>query len=62
MGMDVSTALIAVAILVFFVGVYFAFNAVATRLTAKQIDEDPDVRRHVDPEHRDEDFPIDSEF
>lgn len=60
--MDVTIVLIAIAIVAFFVLIYFAVNALGTRLTGKQIDEDPDVRRHVDPEHRDDDFPVESEF
>lgn len=61
-GMNVTLALVAIGIVAFFVLIYFAVNTLGTRLTGKQIDEDPDVRRHVDPEHRDEDFPIDSQF
>jgi uncharacterized protein YneF (UPF0154 family) len=60
--MNTSIALVAVAVLVFFVVVYFLFHALGTRLTAKQIEEDPDIRRQVDPEHRDEDFPIDTDY
>ncbi|MEP1124088.1 MAG: hypothetical protein ABJH68_09400 [Ilumatobacter sp.] len=60
--MSFPLALVVVAAVVFFGLVFVAVNAAGTRLTGKQIDEDPDVRKHVDPDKRDDDFPIDSEF
>lgn len=55
-------ALVVVGALLFFVAVYFIVNAAGTRLTGKQIDEDPDVRRHADPSDRDRDFPVDADL
>jgi len=60
--MDVTLIFVALAALAFFVLVYLLVNAAGTRMTGKQIDEDPDVRSKVPPEERDKDFPIDAEF
>ena len=57
-----TIAFVVVAAVVFFGLVFFAVNAFGTRLTGKQIDEDPDVRASVDPKDRDEDFPVNADF
>lgn len=57
-----NIALVVIAAIVFFGLVFFIMNAVGTRLTGKQIEEDPDVREHVEPSKRNDDFPIDADF
>lgn len=60
--MSSTLVLVALAAVVFFVLVFFIVNAVGTRLTGKQIEEDPDVHNHVEPDKRGDDFPVDAEF
>lgn len=47
---------------IFFAVVFAVVMLSGTRLTGKQIDEDPDVRKHVDPEQRDDDFPVSADY
>jgi len=54
--------LVVVAAVVFFGLVFAAVNIAGTRLTGKQIQEDPDVRDNVDPDLRDEDFPVRADY
>lgn len=60
--MSITIAFVIVAAVIFFGLVFAALNLAGTRLTGKQIDEDPDVRQHVDPKQRAEDFPVSAEF
>jgi hypothetical protein len=57
-----TTAWFAISAIVFFAVVFAIVMLSGTRLTGKQIDDDPDVRKHVDPEQRDEDFPVNADF
>ena len=51
-----------VAAAVFFLAVFAVVMVSGTRLTGKQIAEDPDARKGVDPDKRDEDFPLDADY
>ena len=57
-----TTAWFFLAAVVFFAAVFAVVMLSGIRLTGQQIDEDPDVRKHVDPDQRDEDFPVSAEF
>jgi hypothetical protein len=57
-----TTAWFAISAIVFFAVVFAIVVLSGTRLTGKQIDDDPDVRKHVDPEQRDDDFPVSADF
>lgn len=61
--MDVTLIIVlAIAAVVFFGAVFAAVNAFGTRLTGKQIQEDPELRNHVEPELRDEEFPVRADY
>lgn len=60
--MDLTLVFVGLAAVAFFVLVYFLVNAAGTRLTGKQIDEDPDVRAKAAPDERTKDYPIDTEL
>jgi len=60
--MSITIVIVAVAAIAFFGLVFAAVNLFGTRLTGKQIAEDPDVRGHVDPEVRDDDFPVTADY
>ena len=60
--MNSTLIVIAIAALIFFALVFLAVNAFGTRLTGKQIEDDPEVRKDVDPEQRGDDFPVDADF
>ncbi len=53
---------VAAAAMIFFIVVFLVVMGAGTRLTGKQIDEDPDARSAVEPDKREDDFPIDAEF
>ena len=57
-----TAAWFALTAVIFFVVVFGIVMLSGIRLTGKQIDDDPDVRRHVDPDQRDEDFPVNADF
>ncbi|MGB3734727.1 MAG: hypothetical protein WA964_07210 [Ilumatobacter sp.] len=54
--------LVVTGAVVFFGLVFAAVNLAGTRLTGQQIQEDPDVRKSVDPELRDDDFPVSADY
>lgn len=60
--MNPLIVVVAVVAVIFFVAVYAVVNAAGTRLSGRQIDEDPAVRKHVDPDVRDDDFPVKAEY
>ncbi len=57
-----TTAWFAISAIIFFVVVFAIVMLSGIRLTGKQIDDDPDVRKHVDPEQRDDDYPVTADF
>ena len=57
-----TTAWFAISAIIFFAVVFAIVMLSGTRLTGKQIDDDPDVRKHVDPEQRDDDYPVTADF
>jgi hypothetical protein len=57
-----TTTWFVIAAVVFFAVVFAVVMLSGIRLTGKQIDDDPDVRKHVDPDQRDEDFPVAADF
>lgn len=57
-----TLAIFVVAALVVMGATYAIVMAAGTRLTGRQIDEDEAVRQHVDPDDRDDDFPVDADF
>lgn len=60
--MNQTTIVLLVVGVIFLVAVFAVVMSVGTRLTGKQIHDDPDVRKHVDDDHKDDDFPVDAEF
>jgi len=57
-----TTAWFLLAAVIFFTAVFAVVMLSGVRLTGKQIAEDPDIRKHVDPDQRDDDFPVSAEF
>ena len=57
-----ATVWIFISAAIFLVAVFGVVMASGIRLTGKQIEEDPDVRRLVEPDQRDEDFPVDVDY
>ncbi len=47
---------------IFFAVVFAIVMSSGIRLTGKQIEEDPDARRNVEPDKRDADFPVDVDY
>lgn len=58
--MAITLTIIAAAVVM--AAIYFVVNVAGTRMTGEQIDDDPDVRRHVDPDKQNDDFPLDADF
>jgi hypothetical protein len=61
-GKIMVIALALIGALVVMAGIYTAVVSVGTRLTGKQIKEDPEVRKDVAPDQRDQKFPLDADF
>jgi hypothetical protein len=47
---------------IFFAVVFAIVMSSGIRLTGKQIEEDPDARKNVEPDKRDADFPVDVDY